>query len=317
MINVESVEPLVSVIVPAYNRAETIGRAITSIIEQTYTQLEILVIDDASTDNTYSTLQQLTDSRLKVFQHETNLGAAAARNTGLKHCKGDFIAFLDSDDEWMPEKLELQLEAMSTTTAEKVFSITNALLITEKKHELLIRQHPQDLTRYLHRNCGLGPGSSLVLTRQCFETVGFIDEQFGSCMEDWDWILRMAHVGRYVFLDKALSKIHFNENPRKVPTVIESTEKFLEKHALEFEEHGARYKTKVSADHLTRLACVCAAQNEFRMGTRYLLKSLWLNPFQRPVPVVLVLLTMMDKLLGSRMLSVVGELRSKTRTRKY
>ena len=165
----------------------------------------------------------------------------------------------------------------------------------------------------MDRNCGIVPGSELVLSRECLEAFLLIDEQFGCCMDDCDWILRMSNVGRYVFLNKTLAIIHYNEIPRKVSSVLDSTQKFLEKHAFEFEKRGSRYKAKVFADHFTRLACVCASQKEYRMGGKYLLRSLTLNPLQRPVPILLVLLTMMDKLLGSRTLNALGELRRRTR----
>ncbi|GAH83893.1 unnamed protein product, partial [marine sediment metagenome] len=102
----------VSVIIPTYNRADMVGRAIQSVINQTYQDFEIIIIDDASTDNTREVAREFQEreKRIKYFKHEINKGGGAARNTGIKNSKGEYIAFLDSDDEWYPEKLEKQIE---------------------------------------------------------------------------------------------------------------------------------------------------------------------------------------------------------------
>lgn len=104
----------VSVVIPTYNRAPTLPRALESTLAQTIDDLEILVVDDGSTDDTASVLAtyQDVDSRVRPVVHATNQGANVARNTGIEHARGEYIAFLDSDDEWHPEKLERQLAAL-------------------------------------------------------------------------------------------------------------------------------------------------------------------------------------------------------------
>jgi len=91
--------PTVSVIIPTYNRAHTIGRAIKSVLNQTYQDFEIIVVDDGSTDNTEEVVKSFRDKRIRYIQHKKNKGAAAARNTGIKSAKGKYIAFQDSDDD--------------------------------------------------------------------------------------------------------------------------------------------------------------------------------------------------------------------------
>ncbi|WP_019505063.1 glycosyltransferase family 2 protein [Pleurocapsa sp. PCC 7319] len=104
---------LISVIIPTYNRADLIPRAIASVTKQTYQHLEIIIVDDASEDNIASVVQSIKDSRIKYIRHQTNLGGSEARNTGIKNAQGKYIAFLDSDDVWLPDKLKLQLAAVS------------------------------------------------------------------------------------------------------------------------------------------------------------------------------------------------------------
>ncbi|NWG07479.1 MAG: glycosyltransferase family 2 protein [Chloroflexi bacterium] len=99
-------EPLVSVIIPTYNGARFLGRAIRSVLNQTYSNLELIVVDDRSPDNTEEVVKQFNDPRLSYFRHEVNQGASAARGTGRRHSSGEIIAFLDQDDMFHPEKLE-------------------------------------------------------------------------------------------------------------------------------------------------------------------------------------------------------------------
>ncbi|NRB59541.1 MAG: glycosyltransferase family 2 protein [Winogradskyella sp.] len=106
--------PLVSIITPMYNNQVVINKTIKSVINQTYSNWELLLVDDSSSDNTFEIAKQEAskDPRIRVFKNNKNEGAAVARNFGTKRAKGDFIAFLDADDLWLPNKLELQLEAL-------------------------------------------------------------------------------------------------------------------------------------------------------------------------------------------------------------
>ena len=113
-------DPTVSVIVPTYNRAHLIARALESVCSQTFTDWECLVVDDASTDNTDEVVRSFGDPRVQYLRHETNRRGGAARNTGIAAARGEFLAFLDSDDEWVPAKLERQLEVFATTSLEKL-----------------------------------------------------------------------------------------------------------------------------------------------------------------------------------------------------
>ena len=101
--------PPVSVVIPAYNRAATIGAAIDSVLRQTWTDFELVVVDNGSTDGTLEAARAVTDPRLRVVAAPRNLGAAGARNLGVAEARGTWIAFQDSDDEWMPQKLEKQM----------------------------------------------------------------------------------------------------------------------------------------------------------------------------------------------------------------
>src|SRR5687767_15367714 len=124
------VQPLVSVIMPAYNTEKFIGESIQSVVDQTYANWELLIVDDGSTDKTADIIRQhaALDSRVK-YLFQQNGRQAKARNLSIEHSQGTLIAFLDADDLWLPEKLERQLQALVATTADVVYS--NGLIIYE------------------------------------------------------------------------------------------------------------------------------------------------------------------------------------------
>ncbi len=106
--------PDVSVIIPIYDRSEFLCTAIASVLAQTLQDFEIIVVDDASADDTQEVVGNLDDGRIRYIRHEINKGVAATRNTGVLNSKGKYIAFLDDDDEWFPEKLKKQFDLLET-----------------------------------------------------------------------------------------------------------------------------------------------------------------------------------------------------------
>ncbi len=105
---------LVSVVIPVYNRENTINRAIDSALSQTYSNVEVIVVDDGSTDKTVSIVKEYDDCRIKLICQKERGGANKARNVGIANSQGEYIAFQDSDDEWLPDKLRSQIEAMQS-----------------------------------------------------------------------------------------------------------------------------------------------------------------------------------------------------------
>lgn len=118
---------LVSVIMPSYNTAEYIAHSIDSVIAQTYQNWELLIVDDCSEDNTDEIVSKITDKRIRYFKNDCNSGAAVSRNRALREANGRWIAFLDSDDLWLPDKLEKQIAFMDTNDYR--FSYTNYIEI--------------------------------------------------------------------------------------------------------------------------------------------------------------------------------------------
>jgi len=174
-------EPLVTVIIPTYKRAVLVQRAIESVLRQTYRNIEILVVDDESPDDTASVVKAIPDSRIKYIRHEKNKGLPAVRNTGIRAARGELIAFLDDDDEWRDDKLEKQLPALNNYDVVVCTAIANGF-------PLRIHRRP-DITLDDLRKGGFA-ASSLVGKAHVFKDVIF-DENLRQG-EDWDEFIRIA-----------------------------------------------------------------------------------------------------------------------------
>lgn len=207
-------ETMVSIIVPTYNRAHVIKRAIDSILRQTYSSYEIIVVDDGSTDETASVISGINDARLRFIALEENKGVAHARNVGIRAAAYDYIAFLDSDDEWLPDKLELQMDKMMNSVNQfgMVYCRMGGMLRDGTGRFVCPHQDfgkemlGGDLFRQLlYRNVIGTP--SMVVRRECLEQVGGFKETL-QCLEDWELILRIARQWKIGFVDEILVEVH-------------------------------------------------------------------------------------------------------------
>jgi GT2 family glycosyltransferase len=194
--------PTISVIIPAYNAERTILETIASVQKQTFLDLEIIAIDDGSTDKTAELLKGVTDERLKIFYYE-NSGVATARNRGISKAAGEFIAFLDADDLWTPDKLELQLTALQQHPEAGVAYSWNYFFV-DGKEEIFSGEsfyfegnvYPQLLVQNFLAN-----GSNPLIRSKIVESVGKFDPTFPHCA-DWDFYLRLAAICPFVVVPK-------------------------------------------------------------------------------------------------------------------
>lgn len=182
-------QPLVSVIIPTYNRCKELRVALDSVISQTYQNIEIIVVDDGSTDNTREVVSSYTDVKYLV---QNNNGPSAARNTGIKNSHGELIAFLDSDDAWLPHKLEKQVRCFVERPELGIvgtgcFNCDENLANPTARSNLKLAK--SDREQILIWN--YWPTPSLCIRRICFDTVGFFDEEM-KFAEDWDMWIRIA-----------------------------------------------------------------------------------------------------------------------------
>ncbi|OWY65471.1 hypothetical protein B7486_41835 [cyanobacterium TDX16] len=183
---------LVSVVIPAYKRDRVIERVIRSVLKQTHQNFEILVVDDGSKDDTESVVSSLSeeDSRIRYFCHDTNRGAQAARNTGARKARGEWIAFLDSDDYFTPNSLEARLLVAQSESVKVVHS--KCLIL--KEDESMTTYGTPELDSYIYHELLTHYGplfSGLLIAKEALENVGYLDEQIIS-YQDWDTVIRLA-----------------------------------------------------------------------------------------------------------------------------
>lgn len=209
-------EPLVSVVIPVYNRAQLIGRALASVFAQSYQNFEIIVVDDASSDGLASALAEFSDPRLRRLVHPSNRGAAAARNTGVASATGEYVAFLDSDDVWYPEKLAFQVAAMRDQPAEVAGHVCayDCIKAGYQSRQIAPNWLGQSFQRAVLFGCTCGPGTTLLCRRAVFADIGPLDEELRR-LEDWDWLLRLAEHGhRLLATSRALARVEVEAHAR-------------------------------------------------------------------------------------------------------
>jgi glycosyltransferase involved in cell wall biosynthesis len=187
---VNEVADLVSVVIPTQNRRAALARAIESVMQQTWPNIEIIIVDDASTDDTPQYLETLAGSssfQIKVIRHEVAQGGAAARNKGIGLAKGQYIAFLDDDDIWMREKLRSQIELLKMHPAASSVSCSFVILHPSGKRTERYLSPPVDAQQILRAN-HLGGASMCLATRRMLLDIGGFDAALRSG-QDWDlWI---------------------------------------------------------------------------------------------------------------------------------
>ncbi|MGB3655321.1 MAG: glycosyltransferase family 2 protein [Rivularia sp. (in: cyanobacteria)] len=185
----------VSVIIPVYNVEKYVAATIKSVLSQTYENFEIIIVDDGSPDGSIGICQQFKDSRIKII-HQKNTGLAGARNTGIRHAIGDYLAFLDADDIWLPEKLEKHVHHLNNSPTVGI-SFCYSAFINEKGNYTGLYQKPRKLyditpSYVLCRN-PVGNGSVPVIRREVFQDIKFQDNLHGTVQDYYfDECLRRA-----------------------------------------------------------------------------------------------------------------------------
>ena len=203
--------PLVSVIIPTHNRAKLLPRAVNSVLEQTFKDFEIIIIDDASSDNTKEILEELKrqDPRIRSLRLGQNRGAQAARNVGIKASCAKWIAFLDSDDEWLSRKLEWQFLLANETKAEVISGL--CLRWVEGEPTPTIWNLPK-LSGNAYRSLLKSSSTmfqGLLVKRKLLEKIGYLDEAIVS-FQEWDTAIRLAEIAQFAFVDSPLFIYHLH-----------------------------------------------------------------------------------------------------------
>lgn len=233
-----------SVILPTVGGQPLLADALQSALGQVEVELEVIVVDDGSADDTAERLRRIDDARLHVHRHGSQRGTSAARNTAIAHARGEWLAFLDDDDVWAPDNLRLKLAALRSAGADVAYG--GAIMTDEQNTPLYLFEVPDPaniLPLLLRSNVIPGGPSSVVARSQLVRDLGAFDEQF-AILEDWDMFIRLAAAGRFTTCPETLLAY------RRHGTNISGDRRFrveaalgrlMEKHAVLGERYGVGF----------------------------------------------------------------------------
>lgn len=272
--------PLVSVVIPTYNRAHLIREALDSVFFQTYGNYEVILVDDGSEDGTDKIISCEYAGRLNYISQE-NRGISGARNRGIEEAKGKYIAFLDSDDKWLPRKLELQAAYMEAhpETGLLATKLLRYGLDVEREREICPPSFPAGFQELLTGK-NFVPTTTVMLRRDILEKSGVFDPAL-PVAEDWDLWLRIARIAPIAMLDEVLAehRDHGHKTTTNLVKVYEGYWKFHTKmHGLyekELPDPSAYLKRAVSFEYL--LGTTLIKQGKFRAGVRRVASALLKN----------------------------------------
>ena len=276
----------VSVVIPSYNRAHLVKRAIDSVLNQTYREFEVIVVDDASTDGTAEIVKGLADQRVRYVKHQANRGVSESRNTGIKAAKGHLIGFLDSDDEWLPHKLRKQIDRFNELPSDTGVVYGACLMVDEetgKPIRVVTPKNRGDVSRdMLLRDFVVSP--TPLVKKECFEKAGFFDGDF-STSEDWDMWLRIAQHYKFDFVRDVVARYYTSPDQvtKDVSKVVQGYLKFLTKH-----EALIAGNPSILAYHFKTIAELYLVHHEYHLANAYYARAIRTDPRNLPLYLHLV-----------------------------
>ena len=270
--------PKVSVIIPTCNRARFLRLAIESVLNQTFQDFEIIVIDDASNDDTPTMMETLSDTRIRYLRQGSKKGQGATRNAGIREARGEYIALLDDDDEWLPTKLQKQVALLDALPNEVGLIYTGFFRIDANSKRVLSEDMPRQRGSVLHALCRgnwIGTCSTVLLRRSCFDTTGLFDEDLASGA-DYDMWLRISKDFEVDFINEQLVFYHVHNN--RISTNHESLTSGLEAQLRKHDSVLAQNRKTYSERYLS-LGVLYCYQGQLVKGRQAFFKAIRLFPF--------------------------------------
>jgi glycosyltransferase involved in cell wall biosynthesis len=267
--------PLVSVIIPTYNRASILNETIQSVLQQTYRELEVIIIDDGSTDNTRQIAEQFSDKRI-FYLYKENRGLASARNEGIQKAKGEYIAFIDSDDKWLPAKIEKQLGVFKNSKFNPGVVYCGIGYIDEKSEEIKEEKMPAykgNIFLYLlgaRRNVVLGAGSTVLVKKECFKECGLLDENLPYRI-DLELLIRIAKKFTFDYVPESLAqiRIHNKRMSSDIDNIIKGRGMLFEKIYNDLKKHR-----RILAKYYYQTGVLYLQQGDTIKHREYIVKSI-------------------------------------------
>jgi glycosyltransferase involved in cell wall biosynthesis len=271
--------PKVSVIILTHNRAALLRQAVASVLAQSFQDFEIIIIDDASTDDTQAVVASFSDARIRYLRHAKNRGEGASRNAGIAHAGGDYIAFLDDDDTWLPEKLGAQVEVLERSPARvgavytgyvRVDMASGAAIATvaaEKRGNIYAALRAQNW---------VGSPSAVLLRRQCFDRVGLFDEKLGFG-PDYDMWIRISRHYDFEIVNQPL--VRYAVHPDRLSTDTRAILQGKEAQLAKYADYFAADRRSYGRFFLT-LGVLYCYNRRLHEGRAALRRSIRVYPFE-------------------------------------
>ena len=272
--------PKVSVIIPTYNRAELLRSAISSVIGQTFKDWEMIIVNDHSTDHTRNVVEGFADNRIKYLQNKGKNGPSIARNLGIYAASGEYIAFLDDDDEWLPTKLDKQIGILANCTG-KVCGIYSKPQLIDRITGKILREDSGAHTlkgNLLSQLIIKNPihTCTMVIRKKCLDQIGFFDETM-RYMEDRDLWIRLGMHWEFEYIDEYLTKAYYHGNEhlsRDTEGQIQGREILLQRYSHLFKE-----QKKSWAKLFVCLGAQYCQLGKMKQGRKKILKGIMIYPF--------------------------------------
>ncbi|MGH8540326.1 MAG: glycosyltransferase family 2 protein [Stenotrophobium sp.] len=251
--------PRVSVVLPTYNRAKTLARAVQSVLAQSYTSLELIVVDDCSTDTTPEVVASFRDPRVRYLPSRERLGVSRARNLGIDNARGDLIAFQDSDDEWRVEKLAKQVQAFEESAPDVAVVVCGDLFVNYYEMSYLgINSEDAIVDVTEMAVLRLPPAPCWLVSKKELARTGGFDEAI-YCYEDWELALRLTEHGRILMVNEPLTL------RQRTPNSLAATEiNFIPNLKRILDLHGERVRSHPIA---WAMYCNVIGQTECQYGS--------------------------------------------------
>ena len=269
-------DPKVSIIIPTFNRAHLIKRSINSILHQTFQDFEIIIVDDGSEDETKTVVQAINDKRIRYIRHVRNQGSSAARNTGIVNSKGEYIAFLDSDDIWLESKLEKQLDAFKNYGPDVGVIHCGIQYIDHETQEPLTKWIIRDdVNKQVFGNFGCAPGTpTMLIKKEAFLKSGLFDEKIPA-HEETDLSINIAQKFKFVLVDEFLVISTKNHDQ-----ISSNPDSFIKGKEVIYEKHKKILTNDLSYNLCNIIAGDSIVKGDFKKGKIFLLKALRHKPYK-------------------------------------
>lgn len=274
--------PKISVIISTYNRADLLPRAIASVLNQTFKNFELIVVDDGSTDNTRKVVNEF-QTKYKNVQYiwqEHSRGAAKPKNTGIKNAEGKYIAILDSDDEWLPKKLERQVNLFESSKCQNLgFIGCNSIVVEENGETLDIHRIPfyKDHFRNILRSDYMGSGSGMIYKRSVFDKVGLFDESLKTG-QDWEMRIRILKIYDFAFANEPLFRYYIHRK-----SITETIDYMSKIHDLCYvvEKHQSCYNkfSKIYSEQLRVIGTYYILDRNIKKARKFFVKAISVYPY--------------------------------------